>query len=102
MFSFVTVGPRNIGRPKTEVRFSRDGALLDRVCLSLERGFAARFNKARLGMRAWFRCLFFWWISLVRFAESRDFFAFRAGSLFCISKPLVPCLWANAGLSEYK
>ena len=44
------------------------------VCLSLEGGFAAHSDKARLGMRFGFRCLFFRWISLVRFAESRDFF----------------------------
>ena len=54
-------------------------ALLDRVCLSLERGLPPRIQ-GQVSVRwrfAWFagrfRCLFFRWISLVRFAESRSF-----------------------------
>ena len=48
----------------------------------LDRGFAACSDKARLGMRFWFRCLFFPCISLVRFAESRGFCCLRADGLF--------------------
>ena len=44
--------PKGEGGPKRRVGLFRDGVLLDRVCLSLERGFAAMIDKARLGMRS--------------------------------------------------
>ena len=90
---------------------SCDEALLDRVCLLLERGFAAVY--LGLGKCSVEVCLVCWPVSvsfhsvdlLVRFAESRGFYWFRADSLFrtfvvapvvvgraCISKTLTtPC-----------
>ena len=66
--------------PKRGWWISCGGALLDRLCLSLERGLPPCIQ-GQVSVRwrfAWFagrfRCLFFRWISLVRFAESRGFY----------------------------
>ena len=77
--SFVAVGPRCIGRSKTEVEVFSGWSSPGQVCLSLERGFVAQINKARLGMRFGFRCLFFHLFGLLSHEIS---FALRAGGLF--------------------
>ena len=59
------------------------GALLDRVSLLLERSFATHSDKAKLGMRFGFRCLFFQWILLVRFAKSQGFCCLSGQWFFC-------------------
>ena len=59
--------------PKREWWIPCGGALLGRVFLSLKRGFAADFKKARLGMRLGFRCTIFRWISLIWYVEWRSF-----------------------------
>ena len=88
-FSFVAVSPRVKGRP--EVRglgvswWSFPGSELSVTWRRVSR----RGVKDQVGVRgrsAWyenrFRCFSFWWVSLVRFAESRGCLFFWAGGLF--------------------
>lgn len=106
------------GGPKWESGFSFSRVLLARVWLPLERGFAAHFYKARLGMRLRFKCLFFQQILLVQFPKSQDsccssswwfvptfVVAIVVSARACISKPLghsLSCHLANVWLSDIK